>query len=592
MEDIDASLREELSGKLRPGHTSERLSELEAALRPMYDALPKNGAGRISHATVRYAMHRLLSERHGWFVRGLEPDGSTKHSLKDWVPSYLQEAMERRSGEHGFDLGELAIFAATIEDLVHQESLGRVEKLYGVTQSSREGRLGLSESEEIVDLFTMLYLRGGALEAENPVEASAMLAKFRIRYAGWKEVSTWAREVWRNVSQVPGKLEGLDFSMAVRVTEAIGTLFGSFNDRECNDLKSTLTAIEDKRPGRVLLSTFYKMGLHTHWQFTEKIEYLRALGVLDESVEGQPAVLLPNYLASRPNCLEASTFYAVCCRNECEDLLSQIEREVKAPTSTAEELIRLVAKVSSPSVASPRQLSATLLDRLNQVAAKNGGRVPLHGRLFAQWIHHAFPRECPFPHEAGMANPQTPDEWMEATGQKSTTATEEEMVCFTNGECGKILATHVEGSASPPVSAVDSLPWSDEEVLLVGRPAKPIQNSVSRPWSTFIRALRLVVLSSAAFVLTYFATLSLAPRDDPNAKLTRQVNRGAYLTLALLLFPLIVLSIDYLFDYEANELFICGLCWGLASLLLWSFSQRSFGKYSPPHVESVFSGSV
>ena len=35
---------------------------------------------------------------------------------------------------------------------------------------------------------------------------------------------------------------------------------------------------------------------------------------------------------------------------------------------------------------------------MEQVASHHGGKVPLHGRLFAQWLHHAFPRECPYPH--------------------------------------------------------------------------------------------------------------------------------------------------------------------------------------------------
>ena len=29
------------------------------------------------------------------------------------------------------------------------------------------------------------------------------------------------------------------------------------------------------------------------------------------------------------------------------------------------------------------------------------GLVPIHGRLFAQWLHYVFPRECPFPHKTG-----------------------------------------------------------------------------------------------------------------------------------------------------------------------------------------------
>jgi hypothetical protein len=601
-EDIDASLREELAGKLRPGRTSEHLADLEAELRPMYDALPKNEAGRIGHATVRYAMHRLLSERYGWFVRGLEPDGDARSSsssvgkkLKDWVPSYVQEAMERRSASNGgLDLAELAVFAATIEDLVHQESSRRLETIYELMQESPKTapRLSMRMSEKIVDLFLMMYINGGDMEAHSADEASAMLEKFKATYTGWKEVSSWAREVWKKESQkvaaAPGQLAPLDFPLAAQVVESIGAQFGSFNDRECSELKSTLSAIEDRRPGRVRLSSFYKMGLHTHWQFTEKIEYLRAIGALDESVKDQPAVLLPNYLASRPNCLEASSIYAVCCRNECEDIISEIEREVSSPTATAGELIRLVSKISSSSVTAPRELSATLRGRLQEVAIKNGGYVPLHGRLFAQWIHHAFPRECPFPHEAGMTNPQTPDEWMEQTGQQSATATEEEMVCFTNGECGHVKSDR--GSANLAASSVDNLPWSDAEVLLVDKPSTPVQKS---PWSALSRALRFAVLTSAALGLTYLAKMAMEPRDDPAAKCKGQSTRGMLLTVALLLFPLAILSFDYIFDYDANEVFICCLCWGLGSMLLWSVGQRTTLKHTTQlRRENIFSGYV
>ena len=89
----------------------------------------------------------------------------------------------------------------------------------------------------------------------------------------------------------------------------------------------------------------------------------------------------------------------------------------------------------------PRALSQALQTRLREVANLHGGRVPIHGRLFAQWMHHAFPREllggifvvcrqekegiprggtamirprCPYPHEFGTTSPQTPDEWMKA----------------------------------------------------------------------------------------------------------------------------------------------------------------------------------
>merc|ERR1719343_1639826 len=30
-----------------------------------------------------------------------------------------------------------------------------------------------------------------------------------------------------------------------------------------------------------------------------------------------------------------------------------------------------------------------------QIGKRHAGKVPPHGRLFAQWLHHAYPRECP-----------------------------------------------------------------------------------------------------------------------------------------------------------------------------------------------------
>merc|ERR1719299_211005 len=49
----------------------------------------------------------------------------------------------------------------------------------------------------------------------------------------------------------------------------------------------------------------------------------------------------------------------------------------------------------------PPQLKGSLTTQLQQIADSHDGTVPLHGRLFAQWLHYAFPRECPFPHKAG-----------------------------------------------------------------------------------------------------------------------------------------------------------------------------------------------
>merc|ERR1740121_1857288 len=49
--------------------------------------------------------------------------------------------------------------------------------------------------------------------------------------------------------------------------------------------------------------------------------------------------------------------------------------------------------------------------QLEEIASAHGGQVPIHGRLFAQWLHYAFPRECPFPHKAGAVSVRTPTQF-------------------------------------------------------------------------------------------------------------------------------------------------------------------------------------
>merc|ERR1711869_78932 len=57
---------------------------------------------------------------------------------------------------------------------------------------------------------------------------------------------------------------------------------------------------------------------------------------------------------------------------------------------------------------SPKFLpNGALTLQLEQVAKTNGGTVPLHGRLFAQWLHYVFPRVCPFPYQTGEINPKS-----------------------------------------------------------------------------------------------------------------------------------------------------------------------------------------
>merc|ERR1719414_846446 len=59
-------------------------------------------------------------------------------------------------------------------------------------------------------------------------------------------------------------------------------------------------------------------------------------------------------------------------------------------------------------------LDASLVSQLESIAAAHGGQVPIHGRLFAQWLHYVFPRDCAFPHKAGSVKAIAPMEFGKA----------------------------------------------------------------------------------------------------------------------------------------------------------------------------------
>merc|ERR1719382_1215708 len=103
--------------------------------------------------------------------------------------------------------------------------------------------------------------------------------------------------------------------------------------------------------------------------------------------------------------------------------MSEISRSIMAPTAAPGMLLELISNISSSTVDAPRVVPHFLQQRLHSIAAKNGGQVALHGRLFLQWLHFAFPYECPFPNlpeemEAGLKNLKSGETKMVVEGEE------------------------------------------------------------------------------------------------------------------------------------------------------------------------------
>merc|ERR1719190_43484 len=90
--------------------------------------------------------------------------------------------------------------------------------------------------------------------------------------------------------------------------------------------------------------------------------------------------------------------------------MNALEKNIQGPTASPDQLLSLVEHLHSSSVDAPRQLPEALHGKLHTIAERHGGEVPLHGRLFAQWLHFAFPNECPYP-LSGSDAILTPSEW-------------------------------------------------------------------------------------------------------------------------------------------------------------------------------------
>jgi len=265
----------------------------------------------------------------------------------------------------------------------------------------------------------------------------------------------------------------------------VGERFGRFQDAECRQMKDQLVALNDHGIGRVELADFYRPALDDNsFAFQESLEYLRELGALDETDPTSPSVIVPNYVNAPSNCIASSSFYSVCCLDECEQLMGHLETHIKAPEAPVEAIVDLVSKLPSSTTEAPRNLPASLIQRLEEVGAPHAGNVQLHGRMFAQWMHHAFPRECPFPHVAGATAPRTPNEWMESTGAESL-ATPEEMRNFVE---------KVARSPSEVHPGLELNHWEVHEELLVPRAAPREGNGFADMFRKFMFLVVLVAM--------------------------------------------------------------------------------------------------
>jgi hypothetical protein len=307
--------------------------------------------------------------------------------------------------------------------------------------------------------YMVAYIFGVPPSELTPGSLKQMVRHIKSVYPNWPDVEMFLQDTRQTIDYLHRQkinyfmMPSAGFDDIMKNIEIISDRFGVFQNSECMRLKEDLLEREVGETGRVRLADFYRSainGVDHH----ETVDSLRELGALDETAANGPHVIIPNYVQSSTNCILSTSLYSVCCMNECEHFLAHIEANIGAPEATAERILKVVATLPSSTVDAPRNLSLVHQQRLNDIADEHWGMVPLHSRLFFQWLHHVYPRECPYPHRSGTTKSQHVSDWTEDVARG---ATEEEKIA--------IMSNH----STTPEEYHGELQWSGHDEMLMPR---------------------------------------------------------------------------------------------------------------------------
>eukprot|EP00413_Alexandrium_margalefii_P040718 CAMPEP_0204597256 /NCGR_PEP_ID=MMETSP0661-20131031/53702_1 /ASSEMBLY_ACC=CAM_ASM_000606 /TAXON_ID=109239 /ORGANISM="Alexandrium margalefi, Strain AMGDE01CS-322" /LENGTH=579 /DNA_ID=CAMNT_0051607939 /DNA_START=66 /DNA_END=1805 /DNA_ORIENTATION=- len=482
-EEVEFSLRSALEALLRGGEgpAARQLGKIEAMLSETFRALPKNTVGRLAPRAVRYLVHGYFAKEHGWLIKGLEPHGmhanmSEVHEvsiLQDRAPALVQALLEARQSDRGLSLDDVVVMVAALERLIFEESVQLLEASYSLNYLSADDAMEEEELHEILKSYLLVFQTGMRSNLSDAHKHQAIKRKLARTGGGWLAIAEFEEDAVRNFGFAhrhranPFVPAAYTFQAASHIVEDLARDYGKWQNAECRQMKEELIRLDGDGDGRVPLSSFYAQPESATYQFTESREYLRAIGALDETVDGAPRVRVANYMLGPSNCIASSSYYSVCCLSECEAIMHEIEGKVQAPAAPADRLLSVAANLTSSSYApeAPRLLPQDLKEKMHAIAERHGGEVPLHGRLFAQWLHSAFPQECPYPHVHESAAVLSPDHWV---GSQSITAPREERE-QTIERHGNTTAEALDAAEAQP----QALEWSEDEVLPLQEPPRP-----------------------------------------------------------------------------------------------------------------------
>jgi hypothetical protein len=517
---------QEALGNSHDLNTSRRFQVVREAIQPLWMSLAKNQEGRVDRRSLRYAVHRYMMKSRRISVLGLEPlqqgEGSTESVLlTDHAPSYVRQILkESDDGSHaGFSLDDAVAMVAMLEELVVHQGHETLKRLYEARSWPIDSTNDRDQLFEMMESYLIRWMMANDLETIKILESNATLLE--ESFDDWSSLRHYVRgavhafeyEGWRAPASClakPGTWDpfGMRFSFedAQEITGRMSLSFGSFWQNECVRVKASLQLLDHGSTGRVTLSDFHGAALAGEWRFSESKDYLNKLGALDDSSPTLgPRVIISNYLQGASNCIITDKHFRVCCANDCEAHLAHIEGAVQAPVATPAQLLDVIGNMTTGLDDEDASVSPALRAQLNEVAKLHHGNVPLHGRLFAQFLHYVFPQDCPFPHKAGTISSMSPleygDDYMASENEIESNAALDQPNVGT-GITNASRATNLDDAAAAQERDVAWMTqWSQDEELLTEH------IHLHAPWErqgipqTLLGALALGATAAAAIVL-------------------------------------------------------------------------------------------
>ena len=396
--------------------SADRLLQVEESLRPSYEAFPKDARGNLPPHQVLPALTRAyFAKEHGWLVRGLESPGAPiiapgeshqdarteviaipggaglyevqvlKEKAPELAAALKDAATSPVTASAGLSLGDISRTVAALEQLLVEESLHLLRASYFLNKLEDAERVPspveTAQFHEALLSYLLLF-RHGLPRNLTDVESHQRLKQRAMKTADWQLLSQFESQAVSEVVHHSGKVS---WEEAVQAVSLIAMRYGRWQESECQDMKSTLKKM-DAGAGRVRLEDFHGSPRYPHYQFTEKEDYLSKAGILLEE-EGEKFVLIANYLLGPSNCIASSEYFAVCCLNECEQVVNQLEMILQAPAAPVGQIMDAAANVQG----NVSYLPSGLHEKLESLV-DDSGAVVLHSPGFRNWLHKA--RSC------------------------------------------------------------------------------------------------------------------------------------------------------------------------------------------------------